>query len=540
MVADFQDAFGLPDELPPLRLPSDAELARQARAVPLARDLGALAEWLGEDGKPVDENENLGKDAQGEALTALDVSPERLRVLWKYALSVDWVEIRTTAGTDDEDEYHAFPGETAETWASGTGGEPDDADALDAWASAFAAVLSEAICAAAGEPDSPDDIDVHAPGAAMALVLFLSRREGVFREEARALVHDVMTGELPPDRARLAWENWVNAHGNPADTLLSQLAEVGAVTLPPTDDGTIRYTPLALREMRLQLTDEGVDIPLLPATAGELTANQLLALAEGIPTEEFEAEADAWLMAHGPGRSAVLLLDLAAASGPAQRLTAVSVVTRAGEAAEQAWQDNIDVPALRPYAKVALASLAVGAAPEAPTALGGLALLSESVSPDSLPPELRPLPDDLAWLATDVLALACDGEDTVPHEIAVAFARSVPAGEEASVLDMLWRGPHPDAERVLTHLGRFHPDKKIAKEARRAAYKAAGRRGGKEQALPDGKVGDKSVGDGFLVDDAASRGHRLGERGVPRSRLRGAGQRHVVVVGADAGEVVGG
>jgi hypothetical protein len=535
-VADFQDAFGLPEELPPLRLPSDAELARQARAVPLTRDLGALAEWLGEDGKPVDEGENLGKDAQGEALTALDVSPERFRVLWKYALSVDWVEIRTAVGTDDV--YRAFPGETAGTWASGSGGDPDDADALDAWASAFTAVLSEAICAAAGEPDGPDDIDVHAPGAALALVLFLSRREGVFREEARAIVHDVMTGELPPDHVQRAWENWVSAHGNPADTLLSQLAEVGAVTLPPTDDGTIRYTPLALREMRLQLIDEGVDIPLLPVTTGELTANQLVALAGGIPTEEFEAEADAWLTAQGAERSTVLLLDLAAQSGPAQRLTAVSVVTRAGEAAEQAWRDNIDVPALRPYAKVALASLSLGAAPKAPTTPGGLALLHESVSPDSLPPELRPLPDDLAWLATDVLALACEGEDTRPHEIAVAFAQAVPAGEEASVLDMLWRGSHPDAERVLTHLGRFHPDKKIAKEARRAAYKAAARRGGK--ALPDGEVSDESVGDGFLVDDTASRVHRLGERGVPRSRLRGAGQRHVVVVGADAGEVVGG
>jgi hypothetical protein len=502
-VADFQDAFGLPEELPPLRLPSDAELARQARAVPLMRALGALAEWLGEDGKPVDEDEHLGQDAQNEALAALDVSPERLRVLWKYALSVDWAEIRTVA----DDVYHAFPGETAETWASGTDEEPDDADALDAWASAFAAVLSEAICAAAGGPDGPDDIDVHAPGAALALVLFLSRREGMFREEARAIVHDVMTGELPPDRAGRAWENWVSAHGNPANTLLSELAEVGAVTLPPTDDGTIHYTPLALREMRLQLIDEGVDIPLLPATASELTANQLLELAEGIPTEEFEADADAWLVTHGPERAAVLLLDLAAQSGPAQRLTAVSVVTRAGEAAEQAWRDNIDVPALRPYAKVALASLAAGGAP----APGGLALLS--VPPDSIPPELRPLPDDLAWLATDVLALACNGEDTRPHEIAVAFAQSVPAGEEASILDMLWRGPHPDAERVLTHLGRFHPDKNIAKEARRAAYKAAGRRGGKE--LPAGEVGDESVGDGFFVDDAASRGHRPGERGVP-------------------------
>jgi hypothetical protein len=473
-VADTQNPYGLPDTLPPLRLPSDADLARQARAVPLLRELAALAEWLGVDGRLVDDDENLGKELREEALAALGLTPERLRVLWKYALAVDWVVIgiREDADQAAETEY-AFPGETAEAWASGNS---DDEDMLNAWASTFAAVLSEAICAAAGAPDQPEDIDVHIPGGAIAMVLFLSRREGLFREEARDLVRDVMTGELPPNRAQRAWDDWVSAHGDPADVLLGQLAEVGAVILPQTDDGTIRFAPLALREMRLQLADQGVDVPLLPAKADELTPHELLAMSDGIPVEEFEAEADAWLTAHGPERAATILLDLAAASGPARRLTAVSVVTRAGEAARQAWQDKVDVPALRPYAKVALASLSLGITPQQPGP-GGLALLPESIPPDALPPELRPLPDDLAWLATDVLALACDDEDTDPHEIAAAFAQSVPPGEETATLDMLWRGPHPDAERVLTHLGRFHPDKKIAKEARRAAYRAAGRRG---------------------------------------------------------------
>jgi hypothetical protein len=473
-VADIQNPYGLPETLPPLRLPSDADLARQARAVPLLRELAALAEWVGVNGRLVDDDENLGKDVGEDALAALGLTPERLRVLWKYALAVDWVVIGVPgdAGQAGETDY-AFPGETAEIWANGN---DDDEAALSAWASTFAAVLSEAICAAAGVPDHPADIDIHIPGGAIAMVLFLSRREGLFREEVRDLVRDVMTGELPPDHAQRAWDDWVSAHGDPADVLLGQLAEVGAVTLPQTDDGTIHFAPLALREMRLQLADQGVDVPLLPATADELTPHELLAMSDGIPVEEFEAEADAWLTAHGPERAATILLDLAAASGPARRLTAVSVVTRAGEAAQQAWQDKLDMPALRPYAKVALATLSLGITPPQPGP-GGLALLPESIPPDALPPELRPLPDDLAWLATDVLALACDDEDTDPHEIAAAFAQSVPPGEETGTLDMLWRGPHPDAERVLTHLGRFHPDKKIAKEARRAAYKAAGRRG---------------------------------------------------------------
>jgi hypothetical protein len=465
-VADIKDGYGLPDALPPLRLPSDAELARLAREIPLVRELAALAEWTGEDGKPVDDGERLPKGEEDEALAALSVSAPRLGVLWRYALTVGWVELA---------DLRAFPGEAAQAWASG-----DDEDTLDAWASAFTAVLSEGIHAAGPPADkADDDIDVHAPGAALALVLFLSRRSGLYPEEARGLVRDAMTAQLPPQHAEQAWNDWVSAHGDPADVLLGQLAEVGAVTLPPTDDGTIRATPLLLREMRNQLVSEGVDIPLLPESIEELTAGQLLSMADGMPAEEFEAESDAWLSAHGgPRPSAALLLDLAAKSDPARRLTAVSVVARAGQTAEQAWEERIGVPSLRPYAKVALACMALGITPPSPAAPSGLAPLPDSVPPDTLPAELRPLPEDMAWMAIDVVSLACDDEDTEPRDLAAAFAQAVSAGQETEALDNLWRGPHPDTERVLSHLGRFHPDKKIAKEARRAAHKAASRHQG--------------------------------------------------------------
>lgn len=435
-MADIKDGYGLPDSLPALRLPSDADLAREARGVPLVRELAALA----------------GGDSQG-------IEPARLRVLRKYAGAVGWTE--------------AGSGET------GSGG--DDSDALDAWASAFAAVLSEAICASSGaenadHAEEPDGIDVHAPGAAVAMVLFLTRREGLFRSEARDLVRDVMSGEHPVPRTARTVEKWAAAHGEPADVLLGELDRAGAVTLPATDDGTIRFTPLALREMRNQLADGGIDIPLLPSSDTELTARQLLALAEGISVEEFEGQADSWLTAHGREAAAAELLSLAAETGPAQRLTAVSVVTRAGAAAEPAWRDHLGEPVLRPYAKVALASLAMGLIPQRPGYPGGLALLPDAVPGEGIPPELRPLDDDLAWMTTDVLSLACRDDDTDPDEIAAAFAQAVPSGQETEALDRVWRGPHPDAERVLTHVGRFHPDKAIAKDARRAARKAAGRR----------------------------------------------------------------
>jgi hypothetical protein len=43
------------------------------------------------------------------------------------------------------------------------------------------------------------------------------------------------------------------------------------------------------------------------------------------------------------------------------------------------------------------------------------------------------------------------------------------------MFELMARIPHPDAADVLTVIGRRHPDKKIAKLARKSAYKAATR-----------------------------------------------------------------
>src|SRR6266849_3170807 len=44
---DLKEAFGLPDRLPPLRLPSEAELAGMARGASMIGQLRAFAAWLG-------------------------------------------------------------------------------------------------------------------------------------------------------------------------------------------------------------------------------------------------------------------------------------------------------------------------------------------------------------------------------------------------------------------------------------------------------------------------------------------------------------
>jgi hypothetical protein len=445
---DIKEALGLPDELPPIRLPSMAELAAQARSAPLPGRLAALAAWVGEAGRAVTDDGDLTPEDAADAARALGIEPGDLEYLWEYALAVEWLVY------DGDDDERVVPGETAGDW-TGT-----DEMAGDAWAATLAAVLGETLLIT-GPADEEEwdrlgleDIDFTGQATALAVLLFLARREGLTVAEFTEVLWENTCGDMPAAVAAALRATWEEHFGDPALLLLAKLGDLRAAT---EAGGMVRLTPLALAALREQLVEAGVEIPLLPATAAELTGAQLLAMAEGVSDEEFEAEADAWAAARGADAAARELLALAAEGDPGERMLAVAAVTRLGAAAEPAWRDSLDVPEVRAYAKVALAGAAEDGA--------------------DLPPGLEPLPEDLAWVATDMLALACDEDYPDPDEIAAAFREAVPAGQEAALFDAMGRCAHPDVVDVLNHIGRYHPDKQVAKAARTAAHRALSRRG---------------------------------------------------------------
>ena len=187
-----------------------------------------------------------------------------------------------------------------------------------------------------------------------------------------------------------------------------------------------------------------------------MTAAGLVALADGVSDAEFEAEAASWMAARGPDRAARELLAFAAFSGPQPRLAAVNLVRRIGIDAHQAWRDAMQRPELRGYARIALSMLAAD--------------LPESTMP-TVP---NPAPDDLTWVATDLLALACGDEASpIREQIAEQFSEAIPQGEESWIFGLMSQSSHPDVAQVLLVLGRYHPDRWVAKEARRAARAAA-------------------------------------------------------------------
>lgn len=456
-LVDLKEAFGLPDQMAPLRLPMPEELAAVARRAPLMAELRKLAWWLGA-GRAVTEDEELAGGDAAEAAAELGVDVARLAHLWWLALDAAFIEL-------DEDEAHAVPGETAHDWDEG-----DEDEVLDIWDAVFALVIGDTLDdAAALDPDRSSELDFVGHGAALAVTLFLARPDGLSVAAVSEVIRAGATDELPPAQAEEAWQSWVGAHGDPARLLLDLMADLEAIELADTEDGLVaRLTPLGLAAIRTQLVESGVEIPLLPDTE-HMTAAQLIAMAEGVAEEEFTAETAAWLSYRIAEPAARELLAVAAASDPASRILAVGVVAaEIGPLAEPVWREVLGQTELRAYAKAALAALASG-----DPAVASL-------------PGLEPDDHDLAWIITD--ALVAEGWDDLgddvgrePEDLAQRLGEAIPSGQELVVFELMARVPHPDAADVLSVIGKYHPDKKIAKLARKSAYKAATRQAARRQ-----------------------------------------------------------
>lgn len=211
--------------------------------------------------------------------------------------------------------------------------------------------------------------------------------------------------------------------GDPMPRLVELLCRLGAATL---NGDVVALTPLALAELRQQFGQSGIEVPVLPPVS-QMTAAQLI--SDGYDY------ADSWVAAREPATAARELLSAAASANAEGRLVALQLIQRCGLASEELWRSVLDVPALRPYAKSALS--------EALDTAGA------------------------AWMLADTIASV--------GEISLGFSRSVPQGAELAVLDAMWQLPHPQAATALRLIGEQHPDKVVAKAARKAAFKAASR-----------------------------------------------------------------
>jgi hypothetical protein len=455
-------ALALPDRLPGVQPPPLADLAAWARSAPLASQLAALAAWLG-TGHPVTRDDELLPADAAQAARWLGVTTSELRYLWQYALAGYWVAITDGAAGPAV----AMAGESAAEWVSGEVGGASPfgvaeaaAATLRSWTVTLAAVLAGTLdIAVTLDPSGLGTLNVQGLGSLTALKLFLARGEGGLRAaRVRDLIMNGAIGDLAWARARRQLDARAQSPADPVRVLLDQLAALRAVELSPAGDGRVRLSPLALCALATELVAAGVHVPVVPSDPAMMTAADLVALHGGVVPAEFEAISGRWVAVHGYQRAALALLGFAADANAADRLVAVGVVRGLGAAAAPAWREGLKRPEVRPYARIELTRLA--------TELVG----------NTMPLVLQPDPDDLTWLATDLLALACGEDDPDPDLIAAQFREAVPAGDAEWILKVMSMGSHPDVVRVLKVLGKHHPDKRVARDARKAAHEAAARR----------------------------------------------------------------
>ncbi|MFE9254459.1 hypothetical protein [Streptomyces sp. NPDC006879] len=490
--------------MPPVRLHSDAELAREALAAPLFARAVRLARWTGPDTRTGAAGELI--DAQlPEAALALGLSadPEgqaQVSEAWRVALDAGLVEIRESGAPQTTTAEGAPPAlsdadEGPQLLAGAAAGaelalicEGGPSDVLEVWLAALDTVLAEAaVPDLDGLMDAIDEggtVDLGALGwdprheaelldSVLANLYLLTVSEGGAGDgpvplpvlAASMVVPDDM-GEPTDDvleqvsdammrldeQLRLLEPIGLLAYRPVDEELMAEAADTEAATVEEEDIsryGLVRLTPLGLYGVRARMVERGIDAPAVGELVGK-GADALLDSVARFPEAAAQAEIEQWLVHREASAAAAELL--AAARGgdelaPLRRLRCQQALALAGASAEPAVRAVLDDPELGGLARVWLVE-------------GGAA---------DVPPPSEEL---VFWLTIDTLAaqLATDAEAS---EL-ITLMESLTGGQ-LGFFDTAWRVAHPATAEVLEAMGRLHPDRKAAKEARKAAFKARSR-----------------------------------------------------------------
>ncbi|MFG1686652.1 hypothetical protein ACGFNP_41265 [Nonomuraea sp. NPDC049269] len=426
-LGDFEPFADALADLDTIRLRPDSELAAAARAVPLIAQARDLALWVG-SGRRVGEDTLLSDDEVAEALAAVGLPrPEtdgslaeavpQLWNVWNLAVDLEFLEPgdANTVGVQDDTSEWPFD---------------DDEDVLDAWMLGLHSVDY-------GDPELPDeDLTMALAGLTRGVLVRLLLGGG-----SRDL--DELGQELSEAAAELdelgadAWE----AAGDPLAGAIAWLTGYGMVEV---GGRTVSLTPLGTEGVVHLVDDSDIEVDARPAI-DSMSAHELLALSAELPEEEADAEFADWMRLREPGKAAEELLEAAAQdeSDALIRVQAASVVGTLGEAAIPAWQEALKQSSLRPYAATHLSQLEVPDAPE-------------------------PTQDDTHWLILDMWTISAG----LGRSEFVGSLRDIGPELLNNLLEVIWKIPHAHVEELLDLISQVHPDKQVAKAARRALFKA--------------------------------------------------------------------
>ncbi|MFF3941946.1 hypothetical protein [Streptomyces phaeofaciens] len=470
--------------LPPVRLHPEAELARDALSTPLLSRAARLARWAGPDTR-VDAGGGLVEEQLPAAAEALGLTGDDAAAFaseaWRIAVDAGLVEIA------DEEAGTVTAGEDL---ALLTGGTPHDV--LAVWLAALETVVADAAV-----PDLDELMDAMDEGGEVDFsrldwdpegeAEFL---DGVLGNLYLLTANEDGPGDGPVPLPALAASMIVPGDmGEPTNDVLEQVSDammrlddqfrllepIGLVAYQPVDEalmadpeeepaaapvdetdvsryGMVHLTPLGLYGLRARLLESGFEAPAV----GELAdkgADVLLDGSAGYGPRAARAETEEWLVRREPLAAARELLAAARGSdagAPLRRLRCQEALAIVGAPAEPAVREVLDDPELGGLARVWLTELG---APDVPA----------------------PSEDLVFWLTIDTLAaqLGTEGDSEEFQALVEGLA-----GGHSGFFAAAWRVDHPATPEVLEAMGRLHPDKRIAKEARKAAFKARSQQGG--------------------------------------------------------------
>ncbi|AKN73027.1 hypothetical protein QR97_27635 [Streptomyces sp. PBH53] len=469
--------------LPPVRLHPEAELARAALSTPVLSRAARLARWAGPDTR-VDAGGGLAEEQLPAAAELLGLTGDDAAAYaseaWRVAVDTGLVEIV------DEEAGTVRAGDELKLL---TGGSPQDV--LTVWLAALETVIADAAV-----PDLDDLVDALDEGGEIdfssldwdpeAEAEFL---DGVLGNLYLLTVSEDGSGESPVPLPALAASVIVpDDMGEPTNDVLEQVSDammrlddqfralepIGLVAYRPVDEalmadadeepaapvddtdvsryGMVRLTPLGVYGLRARLLEAGFAAPVV----GELADKGADALLDG--TARFgrsaaRAETEQWLARREPLAAARELLAAARgadAGGPLRRLRCQQALSLVGLEAEPALREVLDDPELGGLARVWLSERGAAGVPA--------------------PPE-----EMVFWLTVDTLAaqLAAEGNSEELRALVEGLA-----AQHSGFFAAAWRVEHPATAEVLDAMGRLHPDKKVAKEARKAAFKARSQQAG--------------------------------------------------------------
>ncbi|MFH8987560.1 hypothetical protein [Streptomyces sp. NPDC017940] len=493
-----------PATLPPVLLHSEAELARDALAAPLLARAVRLARWagpgtrVGAGGELVDEQlpaaaaelgltgAGSGSDGGSDAGSVDDGDAAAYASeAWRVAVDTGLVEVRDPDEADAEGEEADGTVTAGEELGLLTSGGPQDV--LGIWLAALETVFADATV-----PDLEDLVDAIEGGGEIDFeeLGWDPQGEADFLEGVLGNLYLLTVGDNAPDGGAVPLPALAASMiipddmGEPTDDILEQVSDammrlddqfrmlepIGLVEYQPVDEalmadidseeplppaeededvtryGMVRLTPLGLFGIRARMLEAGIDAPAVGDLADK-GADTLLDATAVFPQAAAQAEIELWLGRRAPLDAARELL--AAARGgdegaPLRRLRCQQALSLVGGTAEPALREVLDDAELGGLARVWLAEH--GAA-EVPAPSEGMVF----------------------WLTVDTIAaqLAAEGNSEELQGLVEGLA-----AQHSGFFAAAWRVEHPATADVLEAMGRLHPDKKVAKEARKAAFKA--------------------------------------------------------------------